>query len=91
MENPALIDFAEGTVYQVTAADGVHELTLETASEMPPSIRPQGAFRLIFRGPVEPILEQAIYPFRAGEFACEMFIVPIGRDASGTLYEAIFN
>ena len=91
MTNLALTDFAEGAVYQVAAADGVHELTLETASELPSSIRAEGSFRLAFRGPFEPILEQAIYPFRNGEFASEIFIVPIARDASGTLYEAIFN
>ena len=91
MTNPALTDFAEGTVFAVTTADDVHELTLETAAELAPSVRPEGSFRLAFRGPFEPILPQGIYPFRAGEFGCEIFIVPIGRDASGTLYEAIFN
>jgi hypothetical protein len=31
------------------------------------------------------------HPFEAGDFASEIFIVPVGRDDSGTEYEAIFN
>lgn len=81
---------AEGTVYQVTAEDNSYELVLETAAELPASGREGGSFRLAFRGPAEPILAQGIYPFRAGEFAGDIFIVPIGRDDSGTLYEAVF-
>lgn len=93
MNSLAYGDFAsaEGTVYRVSAPSGDYELTLETASELPRSVRPQGSFRLLFRGPFEPILEQAIYPFSAAGFAHELFIVPIGRDDAGTLYEAIFN
>lgn len=88
-----LADFADatGTVYDVTAPDGEHKLTLKSASELTPSVRPDGSFKLEFRGPFEPILEQAIYPFRAGDFAREIFIVPVARDDTGTLYEAIFN
>ena len=91
MKNLALTDFAEGTVYQVESEHGEHDLTLESATELLPSIRPEGSFRLAFRGPPEPILQQAIYPLRRGKFACQMFLVPLARDDSGTLYEAIFN
>ncbi|HEX8668751.1 MAG TPA: hypothetical protein VF727_10320 [Allosphingosinicella sp.] len=66
-------------------------LVLETAQELPRSMRDAGAFRLEWRGPADPVLPQAIYPFRRGEDSFEMFIVPVGRDARGTLYEAIFN
>jgi hypothetical protein len=54
-------------------------------------MREGGAFRLEWRGPAEPVLDQAIYRFRRGEQSFDMFIVPVGRDAQGTLYEAIFN
>jgi len=80
-----------GTTFQVTAAGGEHAMILETATAIEPSVRENGSFRLEFRGPPNPILEQAIYPIRSGEFSSEIFIVPIGRDASGTLYEAVFN
>jgi hypothetical protein len=88
-----LADFADatGTIYDVAAPDGEHKLTLVSASELTPAVRPGGSFKLEFRGPFEPILEQAIYPFRAGDFAQEIFIVPVTRDDTGTLYEAIFN
>ena len=88
--NPALSDFETGTAYTVTAPGGEFVLKLANTEELSASPRPQGAFRLEFRGPYEPILEQAIYPFRAGDFACDIFIVPIARDDAGTTYEAIF-
>ena len=82
---------AEGTVYTVERAGqpGV-EMALEKAAELPPSGRAAGSFRLEFRGPFEPILPQAIYRFSKGEESFDLFIVPIGREEKGTLYEAIF-
>lgn len=48
-------------------------------------------FSLVFRGPAEPLLPQRIYPFEHDELGrFEIFIVPIGRDESGTSYEATF-
>jgi hypothetical protein len=81
----------EGTVYQVETEAGEFALTLETAAELPPSGRAEGSFRLEFRGPVNPILPQAIYRFRRGDEFGDIFIVPVGRDATGTLYEALFS
>ena len=66
------------------------ELTLEKAAELPSSGREAGTFRLEFRGPREPVLQQAIYPFRGPGEAFEIFIVPVAREAQGTLYEAVF-
>jgi hypothetical protein len=54
--------------------------------------RGSSAFALEFRGPGEPLLEQATYRFdRADGDPIEIFIVPIHRDESGTIYEAIFG
>ena len=85
-------DFAggEGRIYQVDIDAGGIALTLETAVELPPSGRSAGSFRLEFRGPCDPILPQAIYRFRSGDETREIFVVPIGREEKGTLYEAIF-
>jgi len=85
-------DFAgsEGAVYQVDVDGGELALKLEAAVELPPSGRAEGSFRLEFRGPAEPIIPQAIYRFRRGGESAEIFIVPVGQDASGTLYEAVF-
>jgi hypothetical protein len=93
MQNLAWTDFAgrEGRVFQVEIDGGQLDLTLERAAELPTSGRPQGSFRLEFRGPADPLLPQSIYRFhREGESA-EIFIVPIERDARGALYEAIFG
>ena len=82
---------AEGTTYSVDA-EGIPpvEMTLETAAELPDSGRAGGSDKLAFRGPFEPILPQAIYRFRSGDETREIFVVPIGREEKGTLYEAIF-
>ena len=93
MHELSLADFSEslGSTYLVQAGEQELELTLAGAAEMKPSVRPAGSFRLEFRGPAEPVLEQATYGFRQGDRTFEIFIVPITRDQSGTLYEAIFN
>jgi hypothetical protein len=80
-----------GEVFEVGARDGADgaRVALELVEATAQGSR---AFAVRFRGPAEPILEQAIYRFeRAGSGPLEIFIVPIGRDESGTTYEAIFN
>ena len=89
----SLADF-EGFVgepYEIVFADGTIPIALEKAEGLPRSMREAGAFRLEWRGPADPSLVQAIYRFRRGEQLFDMFIVPVGRDERGTLYEAIFN
>lgn len=52
----------------------------------------QEQFSLRFRGDRAKIFPQRIYAMKhdvIGEF--ELFLVPIGRDESGTFYEAVFN
>ena len=52
----------------------------------------QEQFSLRFRGDRAQIFPQQIYAMKheaMGEF--ELFLVPIGRDNSGTFYEAVFN
>jgi uncharacterized protein DUF6916 len=58
--------------------------------EPPPGRR--APFALLFRSPVEPILEQRTYEFEHPELgALAIFIVPVGRDDTGIRYEAIFG
>jgi len=86
-------DFADaaGSVYQVAVGEEQVELTLEQATEIASAGREGGSFRLDFLGPGDPMLQQAIYPFRRGEAdPFEIFIVPVGRNSRGTQYEAIF-
>jgi hypothetical protein len=53
------------------------------------------AFSLIFRSASSLVLPQKIYPMRNRSLAdaqkVDVFIVPIGRDADGVLYQAVFN
>ena len=92
MTGPTLGDFsgAVGETYSVEAEGRGLALELIAVEELPHSPRPGGAFRLEFRGPFDPILPQAIYPFRRGGEATEIFIVPIGREPEGTRYEAVY-
>jgi len=52
----------------------------------------QEQFSLRFRGDRTQVFPQCIYPMKhdaIGDF--DLFLVPIGRDESGTFYEAVFN
>lgn len=93
MRELSLVDFsgAVGSTYLVQAEDCQLNFTLEMAVELDPSVRAAGSFRLEFRGPAEPVLEQATHRFHQGDEVFDIFIVPVARDANGTLYEAIFN
>jgi hypothetical protein len=74
------------------AEPGPVELVLaeaRSAGEWPGGREP---FRLLFRGPRDPLLPQAIYRLEHDALAgLEIFIVPVGRDADRTSYEAIFT
>ncbi|MDQ1816884.1 hypothetical protein RBA41_26625 [Massilia sp. CCM 9210] len=76
-------------------AVGGHEgvtLTLTAADRLPPQAPGHVGFSLMFRGPLQPQLEQMTYLLGtadAGTFP--LFIVPVGRDQAGMQYQAIFN
>jgi hypothetical protein len=72
------------------AADAIELQLIETRSVG--SAPGYEQFSLLFRGPLDPLLEQAIYSFEHGELgAFEMFIVPVRRDQEGFQYQAIIN
>jgi hypothetical protein len=49
-------------------------------------------FSVHFRGPRDPILPQMIYRLEnPGTGVLELFLVPIGRDDAGVIYEAVFT
>ncbi len=49
-------------------------------------------FTLLFRGPTQPVLPQGIQSLRHPAFGeAGIFLVPVGADEHGTLYEAVFN
>jgi len=90
---------AIGQAFTVDAAGGAKiELTLTEARTIEPEAAPtddagnRAPFALDFRGPVDPVLPQAIYRLdNEGVGTLEIFVVPVGRTNSGTDYEAIFT
>jgi hypothetical protein len=71
------------------------ELRLLEASARDGAAAPGGRrpFTLLFRGPTQPALTQGTYvlegPADIGRLA--LFLVPVGPDAEGLCYEAVFN
>jgi hypothetical protein len=67
------------------------ELVLLEVSNLRVSERSE-AFSLLFRGPADHMVAQAVYPVehaRMGLF--DVFIVPVGVTEEGFQYEAVFN
>jgi len=86
-----------GTGFTLDLANGASSVTLvlesiEPWGPPPPSPRHRQPFTITFRGPVEPLLQQATY--RLGHDvlgSLDIFIVPISQTADGTRYEAVFS
>jgi hypothetical protein len=67
------------------------ELELVEAVDLGSTPR-QEQFSILFRGPLAPKLQQAIYQLEHQEIgAFELFIVPVKRGEDGIYYEAVFN
>jgi Domain of unknown function (DUF6916) len=80
-----------GDAFAVAASPEPIELVLDSATTI--ADRPGGRdpFSLVFRGPAEPLLAQAIYHLEHSALGpLEIFVVPLGQDGGGTRYEAIF-
>jgi uncharacterized protein DUF6916 len=89
-----------GTTFRIQRAE-VPGLDLELITVTPPQTQPPASpaapgrrapFSLLFRGPRTPVLPQRIYSLghaRLGTF--DLFLVPIGPDAHGMCYEAVFG
>lgn len=69
-------------------------LTLIKVEPLGQETQPAGRipFALLFRGPGKIHLEQKIYRLAHGQKGrFDLFLVPVGPDRDGMLYEAIFN
>jgi hypothetical protein len=89
-----LADF-EPLVGDTFMLEGATEVPLAFTlrSATPAGEQPGGRapFGLIFGGPPQPLLAQAIYRLTHAELgALEIFVVPLGQDEAGTTYQAIF-
>ena len=62
------------------------------AAASPPPNGRRTPFSLVFRGPAGGALPQRIYRLEHPELgSLDVFLVPIGPDAGGMCYEAVFN
>lgn len=83
----------DGFAVQAEADEGEPiELVLESATKSGEWPGGRDPFALVFRGPRDPLLPQAIYGLRhPGLGLVELFIVPIAQEAGGAAYQAIFT
>lgn len=58
-----------------------------------PPFKGRQPFSLLFKGPSSPRLPQSTYQMMNDNYAepLNIFLVPVGVDASGACYEAVFN
>lgn len=77
--------------------DGQGEMTLELFEvegypKTPEEQQKMERFSLLFRGPRDPQLPQRLYSFKHDQLGqLDLFIVPISRSESASVYEAVFN
>src|ERR1051326_3799675 len=80
-----------GTPFHLVEKGQRHDLQLVTVGKVMESQAARlkrTAFSLFFLGPHEPFFEQRIYKFEHDTLgSLEFFIVPVGHDAAGMLYE----
>jgi hypothetical protein len=93
----AWTDFAACLQQSFRVALGSASLDLELVGADPlgsgdPAPGRRRPFSLIFHGPQAPVLPQRIYRLENAVLGTlEIFLVPIGPDAAGLRYEAIFT
>jgi len=68
------------------------ELELIEASQAKGDNRPDHAFSVVFRGPPDHLLPQRTYELEHASLgSLPIFLVPIGQQETGFLYEAVFT
>lgn len=81
-----------GDTFRAQVPGGTMDLTLCEAVGLPPRPHGRQPFSLLFRSPDGTSVPQAGYPVEhpgLGEF--DLFVVPLGPDAGGMRYEAVFG
>jgi hypothetical protein len=84
-----------GEPFVIRAADGQIDAELVEAAAAPDPAMPDAPrtpFKITFRGPAAPMLQQGIHEVSHHALGpAEIFLVPIARDAAGAEYEAVFG
>jgi hypothetical protein len=97
LEDLAYSDFFErtGEEFRIATPEVAVGLVLSEVTDLARPESPSAGrkpFSLIFRGPFRPQLVQRIWPLEHAALGrLEIFLVPIGPDAQGMRYEAVFN
>lgn len=81
--------------FEVGLGESSVEMTLVQATKGKPreweGLRKE-PFSLLFKCANPVIFPQRIYPFKNGSFGkMDIFIVPVGREKDGIVYQAVFN
>lgn len=83
------------SIFALGVGESTLELTLTQATKQPVTPFPgmmREPFSLIFRSGTPVVLPQRLYPFKHDALGkLDIFIVPVGRDPRGIVYQAIFN
>ncbi len=83
------------SIFALGVGDSTVELTLTQAAKQPVVPYPgmmREPFSLFFRSGTPVVLPQRLYPFKHDSLGkLDIFIVPIGRDPQGVVYQAVFT
>lgn len=84
-----------GQTFDLSMGESSVPLTLTEVNPLP--VRPfpgmmRAPFALIFRSTTPVVLPQKLYRLKNADMgALDIFLVPIGRDVKGIVYQAVFN
>ncbi|WP_306025746.1 DUF6916 family protein [Oceaniradius stylonematis] len=94
MQDITIADFEARRQSAVKLVAEGESMPLEIAeiNPMGQSQREGGAFSVVLRGPREPVVDQATHHLVfEDDGPIDLFLVPVGEDALGMLYEAVFT
>jgi hypothetical protein len=84
-----------GETFDLSMGDSTVPLTLAEVTPLPAQPFPgmmRAPFSLIFRSTTPVVLPQRIYRLSNATMGpLDVFLVPIGRDVKGAVYQAVFN
>lgn len=86
LNQPFLVDSGHGTRVVTELVE------VQTHGKLEPGSEKRQRFTVMFRGPMDPHLPQQIYTLGHETLGdLQLFLVPVGPDAEGLLYEAVFS
>ena len=80
-----------GSIFHITVDSGLVPVILKEAKSLGHGRREGGAFSLVFEGPADTDLPQAVYRLQTDDETLDVFLVPIGPFGDGMGFEAVFT